>query len=96
MNSVCCPVTIPLHRPWLSTWADQLWSRLPRRRVIDASPAELYRRDLDVLERLSVHTLRDIGAPEPVQARAVARREAEQAHLLQWLGRVHDVDPPRW
>jgi hypothetical protein len=98
MNSVCSPLTIPLDRPWLSSWADQVWSRLRRRRAVGSRPgtSEVYRRDLDVLERLSVHTLRDIGAPEPVQARAAARREAEQARLLQWLGQVHDVDPTRW
>jgi hypothetical protein len=91
-------MTIPLRRPWLSSWAYQVWSRLRRHRVVGSRPgtSEVYLRDLDVLEHLSVHTLRDIGAPEPVRARAAARREAEQARLLQWLGRVHDVDPPRW
>jgi hypothetical protein len=98
MNSVCTPVTIPLNRPRPSRWSDQLWSWLRHRRPPRTSPesAEIYRRDLSLLEGLSAHTLRDIGAPEPVQARAAARREAEQARLLQWLGRVHDNDPPRW
>lgn len=98
MNSICNPAPISLHRPWLSRWADQLWSSLRRLRAPRPSPVttEIYRRDVALLESLSVHTLRDIGAPEPVQARAAARREAEQGRLLQWLGRVHDTDPPRW
>jgi hypothetical protein len=98
MNSLCTPVAIPLHRPLLSRWADQLWCGLRSLRLPKPSPdvAELYRRDLELLESLSAHTLRDIGASEQVQARAAARREAEQARLLQWLGRAHDADALRW
>lgn len=99
MNSVCGPIAIPLHRPWLSIWADQVWSHLHRRRTAGSSlaKAEVSRRDLDILEDLGVHTLRDIGAPEWVQARVAARREAEHARLLQSLGRGgSDVDWRHW
>jgi len=41
-------------------------------------------RALDSLGGLSDHVLRDIGAPDSIIARAVARRHASLDHRLEW------------
>lgn len=93
----CCAETIPLHRPLLQRWADDLrrwWTtrRAARQRLDDA---RLDEHDLHVLEGLSAHTLADIGAPEWVRVRAAERRAAEQLYLLQYRG-GHDVGRASW
>jgi hypothetical protein len=63
--------------PWLSfAWPRALrrpWTQTIR---AGADPAG----ELDVLSRLDARTLRDIGAPERLLARALARRETQRFH----------------
>ena len=59
----------PLAGPWMG-WFVRQWRRL-------AAPTPLPWHD-DELVELDAHTLADIGAPDPLLARAMARREMQR------------------
>ena len=62
--------------PWLSL----AWPRKVLRRWVEpARPDAESARDLEALSGLDARTLRDIGAPEPLLARELARRQDELA-----------------
>ena len=68
-----------LHLPVIS-WLSLAWPRaLLRRWAQPPRPQAESARDLDALSGLDARTLRDIGAPEPLLARELARREDELA-----------------
>jgi hypothetical protein len=91
VTNACNPQVIPLHRPWFLRWAQ--WLRPGAAPTRLASPGA---RDLAVLEHLSAHTLRDIGAPEWVQSRAQERhaRSVEPLHRL--CDGVHPYGSQGW
>jgi hypothetical protein len=81
MNANTCtmPTTIPLHRPLWQRWTDGLRERLSAWRSIRS--AEAGEMDLQLAIELNDATLRDIGAPEWLQAEAAARRGGDSLAL---------------
>ncbi|NRF70149.1 hypothetical protein HLB44_24385 [Aquincola sp. S2] len=81
MNANTCtmPVTIPLHRPLWQRWTEAAREHFSRLRTTRAASAE--EMDLQAAIELNDATLRDIGAPEWLQAEAAARREVDSLAL---------------
>lgn len=89
------PRPIPLGRPWsrrLGDWwrqAKAWWAARARRRREE--------RDIEVAAELNEAMLRDIGAPDWLQAYAQARREAHLQRLQETrLGLEHRPLGERW
>ena len=95
MTHPFAPALTPLCPPWLVRWAEQVWAQLRVRRPA-AGAVSMADPDLEVLEQLSLHTLRDIGAPDWVQSRAQARRATSLEPLHRLRDGSHPVDAGRW
>lgn len=68
MNTILHPPLLPR---WSLAWAVAVWRRWRRSTRPRTAPAV----DLDALAELDARTLRDIGAPDALLARELARRE---------------------
>ena len=70
------PVSIPLHRPLVERWAQDLVELVVRAWRQRRARRDLERR-IDAMADLSPSVLRDIGAADDLLSQAAARRQAE-------------------
>ena len=91
------PVSIPLYRPVVERWAQDLaelivaaWRRRRARRALD--------RRIAAMADLCPSVLRDIGAPEDLLTQAAARRQADAQCLeeLRILANYRGMDSRFW
>ena len=85
MNSTLSPATAILLRPTVAlaevvaAFRDALGALRHVEEVVSRPPPAA-----EALAGLSEHVLKDIGAPEPLIANAVARRQSSLGHELLW------------
>ena len=71
------PVSIPLPRPLVERWADDVAEFVVRVWQQRRAQRDLERR-ISAMADLSVAVLRDIGGPDDLLSQAAARRQAER------------------
>ena len=91
------PVSIPLPRPLVERWADDVAEFVVRVWKQRRAQRDLERR-INAMADLSVAVLRDIGGPDDLLSQAAARRQADAQCLeeMRVLANYRGVDSRFW